>query len=332
MLQAALLGALSAELILSFGDRVVLADIYEVILSSIAMVGTVLCVATWCCTPSGTATGLYNLSVALIWSTRSYNGVGASLPMDVSISVLYWTACLTDIMGPYSLPSNELALNRVPFFQRLSFVWIEPLIQVVRQKGLRCTDLWELGQDFSVQETLHRLLTSVWKNSRIQVSFLIFLWRGLTTTMLWSGILELVSVTTRLLQPWVLKEFLRHPSVPIVLAMFVTRGLYALSNTQSLYFLRTDSLRVQSALNARIYEKTLSLSSAVRSHGNLATNLAAVDTQRIGAFFPHLHSIWSSPLQVVVSLVCLSSIIGWRSVLGSCAILVRDRSPTTKLH
>ena len=84
------------------------------------------------------------------------------------------------------------------------------------------------------------------------------------------------------------------------------------------------SLQVRGALVASIYRKSLRLSHSSRSDKSLGelVNLMSVDVQRLTDLIPYLHSLlWSSPLQILVSMVLLYRLVGVSSLVGLAVML-----------
>ena len=79
------------------------------------------------------------------------------------------------------------------------------------------------------------------------------------------------------------------------------------------------SLQVRAGLVAFVYRKALRLSHASRSHKSLGelVNLMSVDVQRMTDLVPYLHNlVWSSPLQILISMVLLYRLVGVASLVG----------------
>jgi len=79
------------------------------------------------------------------------------------------------------------------------------------------------------------------------------------------------------------------------------------------------SLQIRAGLVACVYRKALRLSHASRSHKSLGelVNLMSVDVQRMTDLVPYLHNLaWSSPLQIIVSMVLLYRLVGVASLVG----------------
>ncbi|KAF7636050.1 hypothetical protein Mgra_00004499 [Meloidogyne graminicola] len=139
---------------------------------------------------------------------------------------------------------------------------------------------------------------------------------------------DLLQITTPLLLGQLI-TFTEDLSLPQWWGFLLAAGLFLASEIRSLlqnnYFNMMNSVgcKVQSVLTSAVYAKTLQLSSSAR-HGRTSgeiVNLMAIDVDRFQQVIPLLQQIWSSPLQVVLSLYVLYQVIGW-SVIGGVIFMV----------
>lgn len=61
---------------------------------------------------------------------------------------------------------------------------------------------------------------------------------------------------------------------------------------------------------------------AQRSTGEVV-NLMSVDSQRLQDLMPYLHTLWSGPYQIVISVIFLAFVVGWATVAGIAVILLQ---------
>ncbi|CAK5040957.1 unnamed protein product [Meloidogyne enterolobii] len=139
---------------------------------------------------------------------------------------------------------------------------------------------------------------------------------------------DLLQITTPLLLGQLI-SFTEDISLPNWWGFLLAGGLFLASEMRSLlqnnYFNMMNSVgcKVQSVLTSAVYAKTLRLSSSAR-HGRTSgeiVNLMAIDVDRFYQVIPLLQQIWSSPLQVVLSLFVLYQVMGW-SVIGGVLFMI----------
>ncbi|ETS76924.1 hypothetical protein PFICI_10798 [Pestalotiopsis fici W106-1] len=182
--------------------------------------------------------------------------------------------------------------------------------------------LWEVDEMTSVQQSLHRVLSACPESNWTERRLIPFLLCSFTKPLLTSAALELVTTTGKLLQPWLLKQFLSHPSFRVVGYMLCARVITALSSTHSLFLLNLVGVRVKSSFAALICEKVLSTSANPKSPTSSPTNLTEVDTNRIVELITMIHALWAYPLQALISLSCITYLIGWQAIVFSSLVML----------
>jgi len=131
--------------------------------------------------------------------------------------------------------------------------------------------------------------------------------------------------------------FLREPQAPLwhglVLTVVITVSQIAMSLCLRHYFFKCykTGLRVRTAIVLSVYRKALLLSAAERQSKTLGeiTNLMSIDAQRLQDLMNYMNSIWSSPLQICLSLFFLWRELGPSSIGGAMVIVLMV--PVTKL-
>ena len=73
-----------------------------------------------------------------------------------------------------------------------------------------------------------------------------------------------------------------------------------------------------------VYRKSLRLSMSAKQADTVGNclNLMAVDARRLNDWLPYLHNMWSSPLQIVISMVMLWEQIGPAVLAGLAVMLI----------
>eukprot|EP00283_Hemiselmis_rufescens_P014305 CAMPEP_0173443524 /NCGR_PEP_ID=MMETSP1357-20121228/30032_1 /TAXON_ID=77926 /ORGANISM="Hemiselmis rufescens, Strain PCC563" /LENGTH=1295 /DNA_ID=CAMNT_0014409445 /DNA_START=9 /DNA_END=3896 /DNA_ORIENTATION=- len=112
--------------------------------------------------------------------------------------------------------------------------------------------------------------------------------------------------------------------ITICAVLFFSQALSSLLLHQYFDRVFACSMQARGALVASIYQKSLTLSHASRSEKSLGelVNLMSVDVQRLTDLIPYLHSLlWSSPLQILISMVLLYRLVGVSSLVGLAVML-----------
>eukprot|EP01046_Picozoa_sp_COSAG06_P007290 COSAG06_NODE_354_length_16880_cov_7.746545_3_plen_203_part_00 len=107
-------------------------------------------------------------------------------------------------------------------------------------------------------------------------------------------------------------------------------GLFATAQVQSLalhqYFHRVFrvGMHARTSVITSVYRKSLRLSMGAKQSETVGqmVNLMAVDARRPNDLLPYLHNIWSSPLQIIISLTMLWNQIGPAVLAGLAVMLI----------
>ena len=81
-------------------------------------------------------------------------------------------------------------------------------------------------------------------------------------------------------------------------------------------------MRFNVACISLVYNKSLRVDGASKSKDSKQrtsgeiVNLMAVDSQRLQDFAPQLHPLWSSPYQIIITLIFLHWVVGWATLAG----------------
>eukprot|EP00439_Symbiodinium_sp_Y106_P037690 s1985_g4.t1 len=88
-------------------------------------------------------------------------------------------------------------------------------------------------------------------------------------------------------------------------------------------------MRFNVACISLVYNKSLKVDGASKSKDSKQrtsgeiVNLMAVDSQRLQDFAPQLHPLWSSPYQIIITLIFLHWVVGWATLAGLSVMLVQ---------
>uniref|UniRef100_A0A8C6VQ71 ABC-type glutathione-S-conjugate transporter n=1 Tax=Naja naja TaxID=35670 RepID=A0A8C6VQ71_NAJNA len=105
--------------------------------------------------------------------------------------------------------------------------------------------------------------------------------------------------------------------------LFVTALVQSLCLQQYFQLCFEVGMNLRTSLMAAIYKKALTVSNVTRKESTVGetVNLMSVDAQRFMDFTVYMHQLWSSPLQIIISLVFLWIELG-PSVLAGIGVLM----------
>ncbi|KAF0506686.1 P-loop containing nucleoside triphosphate hydrolase protein [Gigaspora margarita] len=234
--------------------------------------------------------------------------------------------------GRYSSPEVKCSL-----YDKLLFSWVNPLIS----KGFRSTlddkDVFELP-GFAKAKNILKAFHSFQKSSIIKS--LIFTFRKelliqLIYSIIWSLMYSFVP-------PYYLQKLLSYvqdyptPEDSYVTAYSYAFGLFwgtvipSLCFQQALYIGRHLSVKSQAIIIGEVYLKALSRKDTSgivdneesKNKTGKITNLMAVDAQKISEFSAYIFYLYSYPIQIIISIWLLYSLLGLSALAGVLAIII----------
>eukprot|EP00796_Vickermania_ingenoplastis_P008004 gene8006-5564_t len=139
----------------------------------------------------------------------------------------------------------------------------------------------------------------------------------------------LVSMALGLCSPLLLKayvayigevEYRMRDGVLIVLGMAVTYALNPLLRHRGIYMSMCAGVQFRAALSSLIFEKCMTMSikplATPSMNAGRIVNMLSSDVERSVQFLSNFDMIWSSPLQLVIAVMMLYSMVGWCSLVG----------------
>ncbi|XP_025016128.1 multidrug resistance-associated protein 1-like isoform X2 [Tetranychus urticae] len=240
---------------------------------------------------------------------------------------------------------------KISFPSRLVFWWANKLIFLGWKKPLTIKDLWPL-KDYLKSDFLLEKLKSKDKSLKLEqstkssiktskdsadaqkVNVVLLLFKTFGHYLLFGACLKLMQDILTFLTPELLKVLLNfienQSSEPIWHGFFIAIVLFSVTCCQTLfgnyYFYKMYILgmRVQSALTAAVYSKSLTLNDEARKRFTTGqiTNLMSVDVERIETIAYFANIFWSAPLQVIIALWLLYRELGYSSLFGAFVMLV----------
>lgn len=158
------------------------------------------------------------------------------------------------------------------------------------------------------------------------------LFRAFGAQYIQAGFLKLIHDLCIFVGPQVLHAmivFLRDPDAPLWHGFALTAAVTISQLTMSLclrhYFFKcyTTGLKIRTGIVTIVYRKALLLSAAERQQRTLGeiTNLMSIDAQRLQDLTTFLHSLWSSPLQIMIAMYFLWGQLG-PSCLGGIGVIL----------
>ncbi|XP_028790444.1 ABC transporter C family member 8-like [Neltuma alba] len=236
--------------------------------------------------------------------------------------------------------NKESKLARANFFSKLTFSWINSLLNLGYSKPLALEDIPSLvsedeaalayekfshGWDFFTMDRSKRDSNKnwvMWSISRVYLkeNFLI-------------AILALLRTFSVVVSPLLLYAFVNYSKskeenlregLAIVGCLIICKVIESLSQRHWFFQSRRSGMRMRSALMVAVYNKQLKVSSVARrrhSTGEIV-NYIAIDAYRMGEFPWWFHTTWTLALQLFLSIGVLFGVVGLGALPGLVPLLI----------
>jgi ABC-type multidrug transport system fused ATPase/permease subunit len=220
-----------------------------------------------------------------------------------------------------------------PWYKRVLFHWVSPLISVGKREHVSDQHLFELNSSEDSAECGERFFTTLEHYQQGKTRpVLRTMWSIHKKTFYFISCLAFLNLVFVTLNPLLIREILITLKSPEPIAntgWLLAAGLTcsALLANLSIHHVYHASLklgmRIRAGLVVSIYKKSLRLNPAARARSSTGeiVNLMANDAARVYNVASMLHSAWVLPLQTIVILVALFTILG-TSTLAGVAVMV----------
>ncbi|KAB2632863.1 ABC transporter C family member 10-like [Pyrus ussuriensis x Pyrus communis] len=255
----------------------------------------------------------------------------------------------SNIIGEISSNDNLTPFAKAGLFSSMSFCWLNPLMTKGKQKILENEDIPHLRQGDQARTWYLIFMEQMNKRKEgdlsVQPSILPIIFHCQRKAILISGLFALIKTLTTTTSPLFLIAFIniiegnvafKYEGYALTLGLFVAKIVESLSERQWFFKTRLIGLQVRSLVSAAIYQKQLRLSNSAKlthSPGEIV-NYVTVDAYKIGEFPYWFHQIWTTSLQICLSLliVYFSAGLATAAALIVLILTVLVSSPLAKLQ
>jgi len=215
-----------------------------------------------------------------------------------------------------------------PWYKRVLFHWVSPLISVGKREHVSDQHLFELNSSEDSAECGERFFTTLQKyQQRKSRPVLRTMWSLHKKTFYFISCLAFLNLFFVTLNPIIIREILKTLKSPdsisasgwLLAAALTASALLANLSIHHVYHASLKlGMRIRAGLVVSIYKKSLQLDPAARAHSSTGeiVNLMANDAARVYNVASMLHSAWVLPLQTIVILVALFYILGTSTLAG----------------
>uniref|UniRef100_K3XC94 Multidrug resistance-associated protein 1 n=1 Tax=Globisporangium ultimum (strain ATCC 200006 / CBS 805.95 / DAOM BR144) TaxID=431595 RepID=K3XC94_GLOUD len=212
---------------------------------------------------------------------------------------------------------------------RVFITWLDPLLRLGNTRQLQQDDIWELSTRNQCEFAANLLHRHWIASGSLSFAFL----RAFGGRYVSIGVLLALAYGCDLVGPYVLfqvvdligQSVLDTSQLTLWLGLlFVTRMLKALLFAFVYSETQVIALQFSSALKSIVFQKSLRLSVDARTQKSTAeiVNIYTTDVQNIlmAAYF--LHEVWVLPLEIIIALLMLFSVVGYATFAGLGVIFI----------
>ncbi|XP_058071596.1 ABC transporter C family member 2-like [Magnolia sinica] len=233
------------------------------------------------------------------------------------------------------LPGGEQICpeRHVNIISQIFFSWITPLMEKGSKKPITEKDVWKLDT-WDQTETLYNRFQKCWlEETRKPKPWLLrALHRSLGGRFWLGGLFKVGNDISQFVGPVVLNLLLQamqqgDPSwIGYICAFSIFAGvsLGVLCEAQYFQNVMRVGFRLRSTLVAAVFRKSLRLTHEGRrkfASGKI-TNLMTTDAEALQQICQQLHSLWSAPFRIIISVVLLYKQLGVASLIGSLMLVL----------
>ncbi|XP_072993744.1 ABC transporter C family member 2-like isoform X1 [Typha latifolia] len=218
-------------------------------------------------------------------------------------------------------------------FSKIFFSWMTPLMQQGYKRPITEKDVWKLDS-WDETETLNSRFQKCWTEEaqRPKPWLLRALHRSLGGRFWLGGFFKIGNDASQFVGPIILNLLLESmqqgdPSwngYIYAFSIFVGVALGVLCEAQYFQNVMRVGFRLRSTLIAAVFRKSLRLTHEGRrkfSSGKI-TNLMTTDAEALQQICQQLHSLWSAPFRIIISIFLLYAQLGVASLVGALLLVL----------
>ncbi|CAL5025388.1 unnamed protein product [Urochloa decumbens] len=218
-------------------------------------------------------------------------------------------------------------------FSRIFFSWMTPLMQQGYKRPITDKDIWKLDS-WDETETLYSRFQKCWNDElRKPKPWLLRALHSCLWGRFWlGGLFKIGNDASQFVGPLILNLLLESmqngdPSWSgyiYAFSIFAGVSLGVLAEAQYFQNVMRVGFRLRSTLIAAVFRKSLRLTNDSRrkfASGRI-TNLISTDAESLQQVCQQLHSLWSAPFRIVISMVLLYAQLGPAALVGALMLVL----------
>ncbi|KAG6526453.1 hypothetical protein ZIOFF_016438 [Zingiber officinale] len=240
-----------------------------------------------------------------------------------------------DDMDYEPLPGGEQICpeRKANLISQIFFSWMTPLMQQGFKRPITEKDVWKLDS-WDQTETLNSRFQQCWaEESRKPKPWLLrALHRSLGGRFWLGGFFKIGNDASQFVGPLILNRLLlsmqqEEPAwhgYIYAFSIFAGVALGVLAEAQYFQNVMRVGFRLRATLVAAVFRKSLRLTHESRSkfQSGKITNLMTTDAETLQQVCQQLHSLWSAPFRIIISVLLLYQQLGVASLVGSLVLVL----------
>ncbi|KAB2627658.1 ABC transporter C family member 12-like [Pyrus ussuriensis x Pyrus communis] len=216
---------------------------------------------------------------------------------------------------------------------RMLFSWVNPLMKLGYQRPITEKDIWKLDT-WDRTETLNNKFQACWAQERRKPKP--WLLRALNSSLggrFWfGGFWKIGNDLSQFVGPLILNHLLQSMQrgdpawIGYIYAFLIFAGVVGGVLCEAQYFqnVMRVGFRLRSTLVAAVFRKSLRLTHEARKKfaSGKITNLMTTDAETLQQISQSLHTLWSAPFRIIISMVLLYQQLGVASLLGALMLVL----------
>lgn len=264
-----------------------------------------------------------------------------------SVSILFYETLQWKpshkLIHSFKLEGWDYLLEKPNLYSIMTFTWMNPLIQkAFINKTLTTDDLPSISHELSAELETAKLRkyytmgsTGKKKGSSLRLFMLLSLAFGNLVFLAFSC--EMGSLVLAFVQPQLLRHLIKFfgefeasgGNEPILRALIIALSMFSVTimqtwfDNQYMLLILKAGLGCRSSLTSLLFQKSLILSAESKSKyatGDIV-NLVSTDVDRIQQITQNIQTIVVAPIELILCLVSLYYLVGWKPTLASFAVL-----------
>lgn len=246
---------------------------------------------------------------------------------------------LSEHLLAQKVENKQTGLGHASLLSKLTFSWVNSLLSLGHSKPLALEDIpsvvSEDEADSAYQKFMHAWECLSRERSMNKTKNLV-LWsvvRTYSKENILNAFYVLIRTIAVVVSPLILYAFINYSNsneedlkegFSILGFLILSKVVDSVSQRHWSFNSRRSGMKMRSALMVAVYQKQLKLSSSARrrhSTGEIV-NYIAVDAYRMGEFPWWFHILWSSALQVILSIGVLFGVVGLGALPGLLPLLI----------